>query len=359
MNPYALYGQQWSEPDEPPRPYGYVVPWSGETVTVPIDTPPDVPTFQPLTDVPTPGPVIQFVGKGLQAAWDDVWSWVSHTAKHELGALATGLEDYVQAAMSIVEEYVGNSVKALSGFINDVGTYAESGFETAAVISADVLGYAVSEVMAIDGYIDAILQALLQAGANTLDLIGAAITAAEGYALDVAEAGDALVKQWVIDDIYSPLLDGFVTSIDDLRTLLDEAVGALQTQINGIDGTYIPDIVAAIAGLLTITEGLTTTMDECAVPTCDFVGPNSDLGKLLKSLEGLLGILATLAVADMSLDELERLANNIAALASPGADAFVSAFVGGGETVEQAGGAILGDVSGAAGDVLSALGIPV
>ena len=141
--------------------------------------------------------------------------------------------------------------------------------------------------------------------ANRTAALNANIVKASASTLQTANA-------WALTHIAKPLndqatkdratmLQGIAREHDDARSYADVKIAAA-----------VAPIALAIATLQRQMSAVTTEVQTCLEPMCDYAGPNSELGKLLKGLQlaKWLAILAALETIDVKT--LERIANDVA-----------------------------------------------
>jgi hypothetical protein len=180
-----------------------------------------------------------------------------------------------------------------------------------------VLAQLLNDVQGIDNFVANLVGGAIDALRTELDnLIGGAV---------------AGVETWAIDNIYNPL-DDRITSVE---TTIDDAIVGAVADVEA----YARDLVnqetlqrlAAIAGIIAAVGAITTFVEECGQPMCDTMGPNTDLGKLLKALDAL-GLLAVLAeLANSRFTDWEDFIRTIVDKAAAMVDTFDTYFIEDGE----------------------------
>lgn len=320
---------------EPEPLYSLVVPWSGEVIPVPVEPLPVGPIPGLPSNLPSPDPIIQFVGAGEHAVWNDVWNWIKGASSAAVDVLNTSEAAIANAVLGTVENYVGNQLKALSGFIDSAYQYT---LDVGNLINT----FAVEGIVSLYNdvvFIDEILRQLLDDVKGIDNWIANLVPSIVGVVMDAltAEINAAIqnVESWAIDNIYNPL-DG---AIRDVETRVDEAIVGAAADVE----QYARDLVnaealqrlAEIAGILSAIAALQTFVEECGDPMCQVMGPKTDLGKLLKALDAaaLLAIIAELAGEDFA--GIEALLTGLADKAAQVVDFFDTYFVEGGDTLSE------------------------
>lgn len=167
-----------------------------------------------------------------------------------------------------------------------------------------------------------------------------------------------VLKQWSVDHIFQPMRERIAQEATR-RQIADDHI--TQTVIPAVRADLMqqlaPVVVTATAAL-GIARKVATWVDECGAPMCDTMGPKTDLGKALKALGGLLGLLAGVELAHLTEADLEHLAHVLASIGERGATALLDDFVEGGADIGDAAHLILGDIGSAGRAVLDELGVP-
>lgn len=312
------------------------VPWSGEVV--PIEVPP-VPV-----DVPVAGPVLHFIGEGERAIWNDVWGWIKGESKSFADQIVAVEQRIGTAVVNVIEGYVGNELKAFSGFINRSFDYAQSGLESINFWTSDALSTVFGDVQGItagltelENIVGAIEQHVIPGVFQ--DLLGRI----EGVYADLV-GGIDLVKSWAIDNIYDPLTGELGRLERDTVIELERVAADARSYADQLVHNETLARIAAIAGLAAAVDALVVEAETCTTPMCDTMGPNTDLGKLLKGLA--LATDAAFVAELLRMDErqlaalIQTVVSHFASLVGD----FEQFFGGGGETV---GGLIKAAVGGA------------
>lgn len=287
----------------------------------------------PLTNIPTPGQLITYVGQGVQATWNDVWGYISGAASSAATDILNVEQTIGQAVLNGIEAYVGAELQALGGFINDAIDIAVSGIDgLSTALDTAVLGLYDDVV-----YLDKIAYGLLL---DVQGIEGNIIPNIEQRLLDLGTAtaafihlGIADVQTWAIDNIYNPLLNDVQTLERDTVIAIEGTATRVLDEARSLVKDEVINRTAAIAALATAVAAITTFVEECGQPMCDTFGPKTDLGKLFKAL-ALAGELAALAeLANMNEHDLAALLTTVGRKAATYIDFLETNFVAGGESI--------------------------
>lgn len=309
---------------EPPA--SMPLPWSGEVI--PIEEAPPIPP-----SVPIAGPVIQFVGEGEHAVWNDVFNWVKGSALPAAKTLLSWEASAGQAILNTIESYVGAQMQALSGFVNDAFSYAE----TLAEFGEDYASFGLNLLDTAVGTISIDVYTLLE------DVAGIDRTIADTILPGIyntivgsAQATDRAitdVEAWGIDNIYTPLdakiwgvgVQAEVDIQDGLTRVLDEARAYADARL--------ADIAAAVAAATAAAAVAISWIDDCGEPMCEVQGPKTDLGKLFKGLQLALDAALFADLASANENDVADAITRIATKASDLIGTFERDFLNGSSTL--------------------------
>lgn len=305
--------------------------WMVGDVPIPvIEVPPEIPL-----SIPVAGPVIKFIGEGEHAIWDNVFGWVKHTAGNLASDIKSIETTVANAVLNTVETWVGQTIQALSGFINQAFDFtAEIGYDLFSG-AVDLAGYTFDE---IDGLWSEVLDIL----ANVAGIDNIVIPGLEGLIQELANATGNLVdeavrglQRWAIDNIYHPLLVDLVQTAGWLETDIHDGLTRVLAEAEALVHSEAVARAAAIAGVAAAAAAITSWVDDCGEPMCQVIGPKTDLGKWLKalSLAESAALLAELANAKES--DVENAVRGIAAMSTGIVDQINTMFVTGGATVGE------------------------
>lgn len=323
------------------------------TVTLPdVGAPPEIPQ-EPPEEVPGFHGLEPYFVAGAKAAWSDVYSWVK-TGWHALwGAASSAVTITADDVQNAIDIALGKEQQAWASFVGVLDQWM-----AAAVTSlTETIGWVALIATAIDQTLTAELQAAEQ-------LTGALLANLEARLLQEMIAGDLALEQFVLHEVQgveqwvqSQVVAPFLIEIQRLQVQIqDETQHVLQEAEGYSDLRLAASLAPVLAIIATIEQQvvkLQTENDECTEPMCETMGPNTNLGKWLKDLEALLGILAGVGLANLTAKDAERIASFFQAITTGTVDDFVNAFAGGGATLGSAGGAIVSDLGDIAGKALA------
>jgi hypothetical protein len=315
---------------------GYVVPHSGEIVDVPVI--PDAPP------IPVPGPPLTIPRLGDRYTWGDVWTATSnawhtvtsifhHAASVTMDDVLNVTENALSLAQTYWSSFITHLATELTAEITDLSAFA---INLDADIRKQIVGL-YGDIVNVGNFAVALDYALYDELAANIRNIEHLLALTPGVII-----GD--VEAWAIDRIYNPLLNDITTSVDNVEAVVAEAVHGIDAELSHLNDVVVPGLLATLGLLLTQVGTITTWVDDCGAPMCESFGPNTDLGKLLKGLEALLGILAGVGLANMTEADVEHVARFFKAIKTGTVDDFVNAFARRGATLGSAGGTIISDL---------------
>ncbi len=167
------------------------------------------------------------------------------------------------------------------------------------------------------------------------------------------------MERRIVEDTYVPLHQRIVQ--EDIERHADTAQirnTAIPDAVDALDRKYAP-VAALAATALSVANAAKTITEDCAQPMCDAAGGAGNFKKVWDLLSGLLGLLAGVEVAHLTEHDLESLAERFASVGAGGLETFMETFVGGGASVGDAAGAILGEITDAGAAALREIGVPV
>lgn len=283
--------------------------------------------------IPTQGEPTIFAGPSRVPSWDDVFGWAKD-AWHGLGR-----PPYVDPHVShdeldqAVEGAIGTTIKAMSGFINTLAQ-AITDAQSWASIQIDALN---ANLGWIYGYLEhrianaeATNAAVTQLAIPNLQAQISQLRHDMGLGFEYNSAAD---RAWVTDNIFAPLYESMFHQAADFQAKLDTEkanriadidhhTNILQGAINALGATVLPQVAS-----------LTAESEECVKPMCETMGPNTDLGKLLKLIKwaSLAALLAELA--GLHATDIEGLVGKFGTELTSAMSMFQELFVDGGETI--------------------------
>jgi hypothetical protein len=304
------------------------------------------PGEDPITfpTIPFPRKTITYAVSGAQTLWDDVWGGIKGVWHTEAQGLQSGADitwDTLNATVDVASKWF------MTGWTTYVSGIAEEVTDlTNAVIdfSDNIWYYAVESTAMLENliaqaYLDfrAELSYVTQGLENT-------VTDTEHRLQTQIDALPHIMQQWSIDHIFQPLEENILRTAQQIYDTITWDVTALQGQITHLDTVVVPALLTALAAVSTNVDKLQAWQDECGDPMCATYGPKTDLTKLLKSLQALLGLLAGVGLADLTESDLERIAGYFSAITTNDVEGFVNAFAGAGATLGSASGAVVSDL---------------
>lgn len=312
-------------------------PWFALTAqeTRPIVMIGDVPIaipYQELESLPGAAPVIEYVGKGIEGTWDDVWGWVKRGARNTARDAVNAVEAIVPQIEKYVESYVGQVQKALGGFINEVASFSVSGFNVLSEFTSLFEQVAIGEFDRLEVAVYAVLSDVANIVNVTVPWLESAIALVGANAITIAHEIGIDVEQWTVDHVYNPVLEDIYGLGVRVGTYVDDAISAAVSDVVGLIEQVNAETLAKIAALAAAVAVATEFVEECGEEMCSVQGPKTDLGKLFKAIT-LAGDVALLAEF-LSLDKQgveDRVHDVITELGSVIRD--FDGFVTGGETV--------------------------
>jgi hypothetical protein len=288
-----------------------------------------------LASVPAPDPQIIFHGGGATPAWADVNAWASDTAKAENGPLQTSSTVTGEQVQRAVDVGIGTTIKALSGYISGLT-------EMVAWLSR-----------ATRARIDAVQLALFNVASNlntrlvrveqTVGLILKLAIPSLQYQItqekhnrqvDINRQVEALrldTKTNVYEPLNTDIQLNQITATQQAQAVHDGVPG----QVMALAPALLAPAFAAIAALGTRVGALEAESEACVKPMCLVMGPNTDLGKLLKALKVAEWLALLAELASLRADGLEGLLSEVEGWAKTAVGDFESVFFTGGKTLGE------------------------
>jgi len=296
---------------------------------------------------------------GIIQGGEQRWETIAHTARDLFHSAVSFFEDGASIAAGDVKSIVATALDVSqtmwSTYISTLEAWTITGIDEVASTLDDARAEARTGAIELGQMIDALSGRLVDGLSNVLKV-------ATTYTDDVVdtlartvlgELGN--VETWAIDNIASPLLNEIAVAKADVLDALERGLADVETYARDLVSSETLDRVAALAGLAAIVAALGAWIDECGVPMCETYGPGTDLTKLLKGLEALLGILAGVGLANLTERDVERIASYFLAITAGDAEGFVNAFAGAGETLGSAGGTIVSDLGHIAAETFASV----
>lgn len=291
--------------------------------------------------VPVPDPPIIVIGHDLHETWDKVWDFVKEKAHPFVQQMEGQTLHLLAEAVPAIEAYTANGLKALGGFVNDVGDYAHIGNWVIGNQMGQIVEWAGN---ALDGLTGGLYGALTHI--NNLEglLLPQILDDIARLRQQIQDVGANLIPQieaWAVGNIFDPLVDRIGQTEARVRGDVWQLVGGVASNLQGQIDANALNTLEHLAPIAAAVAALEQFKDECAQPMCETMGPKTDLGKFLKGLQ-LAGILALLMeVGNMTEADVEARLRDIAGDVSNIVSTFDHVFVGGGGSLLDFGKALL------------------
>ena len=319
------------------------------------------PTFLPSV----PAPTIRIPRLGDLYTWNDVGGWFGaawQPIADLFGSATSGVSDAVQTlvgnAIGTVIDQVNAVLATVGGMLSATGAYFSSwitstvdGFN--AVV--DGLDATISRIDATLGALAGDVYAILTGAIPQLwDTVrGIEDELAQLPGLIYGEVIDGLTG--VIQGIVNTILGPIVGAIEGL---IGDAVDNLKGWVNDLLDARVAALLAALAALGVRVSALEATADECVQPMCDTFGPKTDLGKLFKTLAGIVGgALTADLLSGLTYEQLQDIAQTLGGFTSTNIETSFERFVAGG-TVGGVVSGVTHQLTDEAKSVLGDLGVP-
>lgn len=312
--------------------YNTVIGWFSDPSGPPKQQPPPVPPEQ-IQWLPQPDPFLTYSGLSPEPTWKDVYDWQHQTWVQEAPELAMPQPIMGPQIQHAIEAASGQTIKALSGFINRSANLA--------ILAADVLAQRIADTQTVIGALNdnqvivndqvhAILDPIVN---EVLPQLQADVQQLHNQIIGTAEGVVKLNQVWARENIFTPLEEQLGQEKANRIAQVDQVEQGLAGRVVGIvEGLGLAS-ATAVAGLATRVAALETENEECTKPMCDTLGPKTDLGKLLKGLNLALDaafIAKILTMRESDIADLFRQAfGKVAGIVND----FEETFQPGGETV--------------------------
>lgn len=286
-----------------------------------------------VPEIPLPGNPIPVIVHGAQYAWDDVSDWTKSTWHTVTGWFESATSIGVDEIRNVVDAAMDTVQTAWSSFISELEAWITDAIDAVSLTVTDLGAFTTEIAYLTSDYARWLVDNLAVTVFDAVVGIEGQITGLEHLIYNgLLDVSDAL-RTWAIDDIYSPLLGEIARVNADIRSDVWNLVGSIGAELQAqIDAERLAR-AAAIAGALAGVAAITTWIDECGAPMCDTIGPNTDLGKLLKGLKVAAELAALSAFLNMDAADLAAMIHAVTARLAVVVD-DVEQFLGpGGETV--------------------------
>lgn len=287
-----------------------------------------VPNYIPPPDMPN-----FFTGEGTKPAWEEVAKWaIDNNILHKKPVSISDQIGPIQVRGE-TDSAIGQSVKALSGFINrsvQLSIDLARALQIQAAIKA--LPQAVENflrdvrIMQLEGKV-----ALLEG--NAIPALMAEIAHLRHDAQTMANAASLQAIDYITENQTKPILHTIDTNSNIAR------LQAATAQNNATDVAKVLHVDAilhaatALAPVATAVAGIAKDVEECLVPMCETMGPKTDLGKLLKALKIAEWALIIAELAALKAGGLDELLDDIQRWGATAIRDFESVFFEGGKSL--------------------------
>lgn len=321
------------------------------TLGVPQDAPPAsfydqtlVPAPAQTAWVPIPDNPVTYTGPGTQPTWENVFTWyatTTHAQTPDLQTTAPTVGVQVQRAIDVAN---GQTIKALSGFINnavnteiwDSAVLAQRITDVENVLGADSHNKDAA-IAQVKQELDLVVNGALPQLWSAITKLNAAIPVEGRGVLTLAEV-------WTTDNIFKPL----EAQIKALKVEVTAQPQAILAKVPSIIDQVVPTLglasAATVAGLATSVGTLLAEDASCVKPMCATMGPGSALGKLLKALSVVADAALLAELLSMTEPQLVALLTSVIGHFAGLVGDFESYFTSGTETL---GGLITGAIGSA------------
>lgn len=283
--------------------------------------------------LPTPDPPVIFTGPAPVARWDDVFTWAGKTTLDQLQDLTIPTPVVGPQVAHAIQVSAGQTIKALSGYINQTLNLA--------TLAADVLAHHITDTQTVIGALTA-NQALTNAQLHSiLDLVTnhalpqlwTEVNKLHAQIVGTANALGPDIMRWATANIHEPLTEQLgqekVNRIAQVDAVEQSLPGIIAARVAGM-GLAAASDVASLAGRVAALE---TENEDCTKPMCDSMGPKTDLGKLLKGLNLALDAAFIAELLAMNENDIAAFIQNAVTKVAGIVSDFETAFAPGAETI--------------------------
>jgi len=297
--------------------------------------PPEVTDAEAQAWLPSMDPFIEYTGPGAQPTWNDVNGWAQSTTHAQTPDLNTVTPTVGVQVQRAIDVSAGQVIKALSGFINQTANLDK--------LAATVLAQRIADTQTVIGALTNNQAGINTNTANVLHLIVTGSLPqlwAEVNKLHAQIAGTAAAilhdaQVWVNANVRTPLEENLGAE----KTAREAQVKALEDGLPSIIGAEVAKLglaaAADVASLAQRVAALETENTECTEPMCQTMGPNTNLGKLLKGLNLALDAAFIAELLAMKEGDIVALFQAIYAKVAGVVNDFETTFQPGGETIAQ------------------------
>jgi len=234
-------------------------------------------------------------------AWDGFWEGVGANVNNFYHSVTHFLFGGGGVSIQTVHDMVQLALHTSNRLSRELFTEASA----AAHAGVHVLAHAVDALRAADR---AIVNEVHRVEGAVISAELSAVHTAERYAdaglrrlLDDVRGIEAglvtLLEAWAIDNIAHPLLTELGKVEARIASVVDALPHLIDTRIDARVGAKLAALAGTVAGVSAIVDTLVAEAEACGEPMCDYVGPKSDWGKLLKAFgpEAIFAMLAAIA----------------------------------------------------------------
>lgn len=306
---------------------------------VPPEPTPTPPNWIPEADNPT-----TYGGLGLLPKWSDVNSYTATQIQAKTPDLNTAQPVTGQQVANAIAATSGETIKALSGFFNQLTdlevsnkTDTNAQIEAVKVATYTELIKTWQRIQVDEDVLAGVLQV-------EIPKLQGSIADTRDAALVAAENAVKLSQQWATDNIFKPLEE----KIAQLQASSTAQVQQLRSDVPNIIKEVVPTLgLATIASVATVATQVSTLVAEdeaCVQPMCDTMGPATNLGKLLKALNIAADAALLAELLGMNEHDLAALITSLVGRFAGLVSDFESFFTDGTETI---GGLLTGAIGNA------------
>lgn len=294
--------------------------------------------------VPTVDQLATYTGSGVNPAWDDVYQYARDNYDEKFAAGRNQTGDATAAfILDSGRAAIGSTIRALSGLITQAVDYTQTSVADLYSTLQFVLGGL--DDTNRDQYTKIRHLQEEVAGLSTIAAYEEQqIGGLRETIFDAARFETAYLQDWVTRTVTEPLLRAIV----EQRQYTDASI--LKASRNVLDQAHVDAVaqaapaIAAVGALAPVVSQLAQESEDCVKPMCSTMGPNTDLGKLLKGLSLAASLAAIADLLSLTEPELaQRLTDVIGKFAGYVGD-FEGYFTDGTETL----GSVLAGIAGTA-----------
>lgn len=283
--------------------------------------------------MPAPNPPVDIPILTARGSWSDVFDWVKSHAILPRGKPIDDPFGTLAAADQMMQRYAGETLKALSGFMNRATAMTVQAAAILEKYSDNIAANELSDFHDLSVRLDRIENVQNYIVSQVIPAVEAQFAAADHKALIYALDAEQAAQSWTQNHVLVPLVESLgsletrMTQVINLKAEESHQISA--QQVAGLGAVLLPAIAAVAAKAASVANWV----DSCGAPMCDTMGPKTDLGKLLKLLK--IGAAAALLaeLAALNADTLEKRMAEAVGLVERIVSEFQVFFGGTGETL--------------------------